>query len=160
MKTLKHFGLLLLVSCSLGACRKQCDISPVPLSANPVNTNTAKGTAVPDTLHVTYIYIGSINQGYGSYSPFYGYSKYRYLGEYANVMVVDQHNNQITTVNVTGNWTGCYSLSSSSSTWQVKGSGSLPTGCTSTFTVTGISASGYVYKPAANAVNSGMKLYP
>jgi hypothetical protein len=165
MKTIKTTCILLLATAfAFTACQKQAiDGSPTPDTRNyALESSSAKTgiTVMPDTLHIQDIIISSRYDGVGKYSPFYGYARYKYVSEIATAFCCDQYNNYVSSVTVTGNWTGCYTMAAASGTSQVKGSGYIPAGCTSTFTVTSVSKAGYVYNAAANVVSSASRLYP
>jgi hypothetical protein len=165
MKTSKKCCLLLAnVVLLISACnKKDVGMLPAPAAEGVGHASLAKGNqppAIPDTMHIGSVVIGSLYNGVGKYSPFYGYPKYNYVSEQASVLVYDQHNTLLGSVSITGNWSGCYTSTGATGSGSVKGSNYIPTSCTSTFTATNVSRAGYVYKPSANVVSSGSKIYP
>jgi hypothetical protein len=89
-----------------------------------------------------------------------------YIGEAAYVTVVNNQGNLISGVTVTGIWAGCFNvnnksaITNSNGVARVMGANHAPSGCTATFTVTGLSKSGAYYNASANVVSSGSKVYP
>jgi len=165
MKNMKNLlASAALATLALVGCQKETND---PFLQNKPNEVSFKGPGqgvITDTIFVSVI---EVREYYkivvkGNQASF-GFPTY--VGEAAFVTVVNNQGNPVSGVQVTGSFNGCFNSNKSATTNAqglaiLQGANSAPSGCTATFTVTGLSKSGAYYNASANVVSSGSKVYP
>jgi hypothetical protein len=165
MKNVRNlFVITMLASLVLVGCKKET-IEPI-LQDTP-STSSFKGPGqgnIMDTIFVTslsvtdfYKFVNTNGTGWNSTAI--------YEGTGAIVIVQDQNGNYVSGVNVTGQFTGCYTSTVTKKTdsigmAKVKGSSTQPSNCTSSFAVTSLVKNGYYYDATKNVISSASKVYP
>jgi len=167
---MKLVGGTILAAAMLMGCQKETT-DPIFDGPSQGNVSFKKGGNNPTEPITDTIYVGSISSVYSGYdgptNPSGWYQgNPRYTGEEVIVSVKNKAGNNIGNVVVTGNWSGCFSKTSSGTTsasggvFISSGTKQIPTACALTFQITSLSKSGCYYKPSLNVVSSVSKVYP
>jgi len=167
MKNIKNLlASAALATLALVGCQKETND---PMLQSMPNATSYKGPGqgvVTDTIFISSIEVRSAHQ-IKETGPKKGiaFPNITYVGERAFVTVVNHQGLLVSGVSVSGSWSGCFSSNKSATTnaqgiAEIVGANAAPSGCTATFTVTGLSKSGAYYDVAANVVSSGSKVYP
>jgi len=168
MKNLKHVvAITILAGAVLFGCQKETND---PILQNKPNEVSFKGpggggSGAVDTIYIRWFNVGGIGQNSGGTNPFGWPNHMGYAGEGASISIIDQNGNYIQGVNVTGQFTGCFSSTMTKKTNSSGGvdfiiSKTAPSACTSTFTVMSVVKSGYYYDATKNIATSSSKVYP
>jgi hypothetical protein len=119
---------------------------------------------ITDTIYVAYF--RGIESGYSGPTNNMGWPQgnARYVGEQVVIGVKDKAGNWVTGFTATGQWSGCYSKTSTATAngayANLVGTNKLPTACTLTFALTNLALSGYYYDASLNVQTSTSKVYP